>query len=146
MPTIKEIQIDAPDRVAVHPGDPIDVTVRATIDFSEVERNLNLNYAVRIALYEIDGQMDVYSVFPNNDQQILIQRAARGDKDDFLGFSRRIDITAQNSQSTIEHTFQARSQFETDGMMDIRALVVCTPDTATAMQWSGQKQIEVLNT
>ncbi len=144
MPHIKNVIIESDNSVLGSPGSSnFDVVVRAEIGFSEVEQNLAINYNTRIALYEIDDTMDVYSVFPNG-AGTLIQRASRGDKDDFLGFSSNKAISAQAGNVTIEHQFSVRATLEPDRRMKLKALVVCTPDTATAMKWSGTKFVEVI--
>ncbi len=141
MPHIKEIAVHTPQDTIAHSN--FDVGVKADIEFTRLERELGLSYKARIALYEIDGQMDVYSVQPNW-QQLFLQRAARGNKDDFLGFSPAFDLTASDSEKTISHTFDVRSSLEPDSRMEIRALVVCVPETAVAMKWSGETRVSVV--
>lgn len=120
-----------------------DVTVFATIKFSATERNIGLNYNVKIALYEIDERMDVYSVFPNN-RYLFVQHAGRGVEDDFLGISEPISISAQSNGGTVEYRFSVRPSFEADHKMELKALVVCIPETATAMKWSSTKKVEII--
>ncbi len=144
MPRIKKVNINSAGAGVIF-GQNIDVTVSATIMFSEVEKNIGLNYHVTIALYEIDDTMDVYSVFPNNNQ-LFLQRASRGNRDDFLGFSRPKPISAQTGEAEITHEFSVRGQIEPDRVMELKALVVCVPDTATAMKWSATEKINSVAT
>ena len=141
MPHITEVNIDSSQIVGK--GHNFDVTVTAKIKFSEVERNIGLNYNATIALYEIDETMDVYSGFPNN-HQLFLQRATRGGKDGFLGFSTTQKLSAQTGIVEIKHRFSVAAIYEADGKMELKALVVCVPETATAMQWSSTKEVQVV--
>ncbi len=143
MPVISDVSIDSSAVVA--DNENFNVTVKAKVSFSANERNLELKCNARIALYEIDETMDVYSVFPNGGQ-IFLQRASRGDRDDFLGFSRNFTLNAQDGDTTIEHRFSVRSIIEPDTKMELKALVICVPETATAMKWSGTKSVQVVVT
>jgi len=144
MPFIKKVDIASQPIVQGNPGiQNFDVTVTAVIKFSEVERNIGLSYNARIALYEIDEKMDVFSVFPNN-HQLFLQHASRGDSDDFIGFSNLKAISARSNEATIKHIFSVRASSESDGKMELKALVVCVPDTATAMKWSPMKKVQVI--
>ncbi|OZT72520.1 hypothetical protein [Vreelandella boliviensis] len=143
MPYIKSVDISTPSAVTYNTY--FNVGVSAVIEFSDLERQLGLSYKTSIALYEIDDRMDVYSIQPNW-QRIFLQRAARGDKDDFLGFSPPIDMKADSAEDTITHNFNVRAQVESDWQMEIRALVVCVPETSAAMQWSSQKKIQSVAT
>ncbi|MBY5940312.1 hypothetical protein KUW00_05360 [Halomonas sp. DP5N14-9] len=143
MPYIKSVVISSPT-AAIHNTD-FNIDVTAIIEFSALERQLGLSYKTTIALYEVDDTMDVYSVQPNW-QRVFLQRAARGDKDDFLGFSPAIDMKADRAEDKITHKFNVRAQMESDWTMEIRALVVCVPETSAAMQWSSQKSIRSVAT
>ncbi len=57
--------------------------------------------------------MDVYSVFPNG-HQLFLQRASKGNQDDFLGFSNTKSLSAQSGEIAIEHRFSVRATFEPD--------------------------------
>ena len=140
MPHITEVNIDSSQVVIT--GNDFVVTVIAKIKFSEVERNIGLNYNTTIALYQIDETMDVYSVFPNN-HQLFLQRATRGGKDGFLGFSTTQKLSAQTGIVEIKHLFSVTAIREPDKKMELKALVVCVPETATAMQWSSIKEVQV---
>lgn len=140
MPHIKEVTVRTPALVAEDRN--FDVDVEASIEFTRLERELGLSYNARIALYEIDGQMDVYSVQPNR-QGLFLQRAARGDKDDFLGFSPSFRLTASDSEETISHRFNVRASGESDRRLEIKALAVCVPETATAMKWSSEERVNL---
>ena len=145
MPHIKTVNISSDSTIQGSPGPHnFNVEVLAKISFSEVEKKIGLNYNVTIALYEIDDAMDVYSVFPNN-HQLFLQRASRGDKDDFLGFSDTKSVNAQSGAETIRHKFSVRASFEADQKMELKALVICVPETATAMKWSSTKQVQVVH-
>jgi len=87
--------------------------------------------------------MDVYSAFPNN-HELFLQRASRGDKDDFLGFSDSKSIIAESANASISHQFTVRASFEADLRMELKALVVCVPETATAMKWSSTERVQVI--
>ncbi len=103
-----------------------------------------MSYKTTIALYEIDDTMDVYTAFPNG-HELFLKRAARGEKDDFLGFSNVKILQSQQGEATVEHPFSVRATFEPDQEMELKALVVCVPDTATAMKWSPTRKVRVVN-
>jgi hypothetical protein len=118
------------------------VKVIANIEFSETEIRLGLSYSARVVLYEIDETMDVYSIFPNN-HRLYLQRASRGDRDDFIGFSNPETVKAQQGGITISHLLPVRASNEPDRTMELKALVVCVPETATAMRWSSTKKVRI---
>ena len=112
-------------------------SVVSKIEFSDVEVNLGLNYSTRAVVYEIDDSTDVYSVFPNK-ADIFVQRASRGNQDDFVTFSSPKTIQAQSGELTLVHRVTVRNiqKLDADPIPELQALVVCVPDTATAMKWS----------
>ena len=141
MPHITEVTVSAP-RGAQH-RDAFAVHVTAQVNFSEVERQIGLTYKARILLFEANQRIDYLSVYPNWTDLVFHQNP-RGDKDDFLGFSRQINLEARGTSAPISHTFDSvRGTLEPEGHMKFRALVVCVPSTATAMQWSGETRVIV---
>lgn len=145
MPHITDVVVFTPAIVQGSPGThDYDVKVSATVAFSSKEQELGLSYNLIIALYEIDETMDVYSAF-HNGNEVFLQRASRGDKDDFLGFSPNFSAQAIEGDKTIEHVFSVRASFEADQHMELKALVSCVPETATAMKWSSTNRVQVIN-
>ena len=149
MPFIQEVDIVSGDSNVGSSGSDLIIDERVTnfkvkviakIEFSETEIRLGLSYSTRVALYEIDGTMDVYSAFPNN-HKLFLQRASRGDRDDFIGFSNAETVNAQPGGVTIIHVLSVRSSIERDRTLELKALVICVPETATAMQWSSTKKV-----
>lgn len=144
MPHIAVINIQSNDIVQGSPGrHEVGVYVTAKINFSDVEKRIGLNYHATIALYEVEGTMDVYTAFPNN-HQLFLQRADRGGKDGFIGFSNTKKLSARTGTAEIKHTFTTIAAHRNDGYMDFKALVICVPETATAMQWSSTKKVQVI--
>lgn len=145
MPHITKVNISS-QPIAVGSPQPnrFPVRVSATIEFSDLEQRLGLSYQTRFVLYEIDETMDVYTVFPNS-HELFLQRASRGDKDDFIGFSENESIKADAASKTIEHKFDVRTSIEPDLKMELKALAICIPETATAMKWSETRNVEIIN-
>ena len=144
MPHIKNVTISGPSTAQGSGGtNDFPAHVSATVKFSALEQSLGLSYQVKFALYEVDDTMDVYSAFPNN-HDLFLQRASRGDKDDFVGMSRAQTIKADAAEKTIDHSFNIRVSFEADQQMELKALAVCVPETATAMKWSSTKRVGVV--
>lgn len=142
MPRIEDLTITSPQATQIRAT--FAATVSAEVHFSEVEKQIGLTYQARILLFEANGQTDLLSLFPNG-HGLHFQQMARDSKDDFLGFSPAFGLQAQADTASISHTFDAiRSKLEPDGQMDLRALVVCVPSTATAMKWSAVKHVPVL--
>lgn len=135
MPQVTEVIVNAPGTVI---GQNSIVSVNATIRFTSKERQLALDHVVRIALYELDDQMDVYAIQPNW-SQLFVQRAARGDKDDFNRFSDVIRVTADEAEKSVSFTFNLGTAQtpERDRMLEYKAMVICIPEIATAIAWSA---------
>lgn len=146
MPFVSEVRIDTVPGILE--GREIFARVTADIGFTRLERELGLSYRVKIALYHIDGQMDVYSVQPNWESTFL-QREARsrpGGKDEFIAFSPSIEINNNDAaRQTVSHGFDGieavPSRF--GEVVRLKALVVCTPETATAMKWSDNRDVPI---
>lgn len=146
MPYINEVELNTVSGILA--GNTFNVRAQTDIGFTRLERELKLSYKVKFALYHIDGQMDVYSVQPNWGS-LFLQRAARftpGDKDTYIAFSPAIDITNNDSRrQRVQHTFEdiKAKTAEYGEIINLKALVVCLPQTAAAMKWSNTKEVPV---
>jgi len=144
MPHIREVVVRAPQG-GLQRGAPSLVVVTARIKFTPLEQELGISYKTRIVLFEIDNKTDVIPVYPNW-QGLEFFQGERGGRDQHLGFSPAFDMTASasNPEESIEHSFSPSLPGESDGRYELRALVVCVPNTGTAMKWSKTESVPIL--
>lgn len=114
--------------------------------FSEDEKRLNLGYTFWGYLFEVDGNMDKYVIWPNG-SGLLVQRAPQGDPDEYIGF---FGSERARPEGKSERDFELRLQFDweskpelaqrvaEDGaesfdsiVQEFRAIAVAVPDAGS---------------
>lgn len=130
------------DNVAID-GQNFRLNVTATIEFTEIEQELEMLYRARIVLYEMDRAVDTFSFLPNwNEVHVLHQDPSddRWKDADFEGFSPSFEIRASESNpaESIHHIFDVELDANSS---EYRAFVLCVPATATAIEMSRQIKV-----
>lgn len=146
MPYIKKVEVISSEGSATL-EDKTDIKVTAKVGFFDNEVDLNIKCKATFVLYEMDDNMDLYSIHPNWNR-LFVQRAQRGgNKDDFMGFSPTFDIAATSSEQSLSHTFNDIEINDVEGLtLRLRAALICVPQITTAVRWSGEEDVtRVLN-
>ncbi|MFD1514368.1 hypothetical protein [Halomarina rubra] len=143
--------------------DNVDLFAKISFDaeFSEDEIELNLKYHVWGVLYEIDGDIDKYVIWPNGDG-LLVQRAPLGNSDDHItfidggntrpdqGHKQSFELKTDIGDIVFRGTSSTKIESAPAGVVDerwlgpeseFRAIATMIPSVSMAARFSNQENV-----